>query len=130
MANVRFSPPNSWIIDCDCGASHTITCAGTTSGGSSDDGGDIDTGWGHGPRTHTVTVPTSGSLRDPSLLEDILTRLQREPEPSSTWQIRVVHGSIALPDLEGLVELQRRTGRDIVVSPGRDDESGAGNAGR
>jgi hypothetical protein len=83
MASTRFSPPNSWIIDCDCGASHTVTCGETTSGGSDDD--DVDTGWGTGPRTHTVTVPTSDRLRDPSMLEDIQAHLRQEPEPSTIW---------------------------------------------
>lgn len=129
MANVRFSPPNTYIIDCDCGRSHTVTCGGTTSGGSDDDG-DIDTDWGHGPRTHTVTAPTSGSLRDRSLLEAIEAQLQREPERSTVWEVRVARGPIALPDLEGLFDIQRREGRVIVVSPGPDDERGAGNAGR
>lgn len=129
MANVRFSPPNSWIVDCDCGASHVVTCGGIASGDSGDDG-DVDTGWGHGPRTHTITVPTSDGLRDRSLLEEILTQQRREPEPSSRWQVRVAHGSIAVPDLEGLVELQRMTGRDISISVAPDDDGGTDDAGR
>ena len=129
MANIRFSPPNTYTIDCDCGRSHTITCGGTTSDGSDDDG-DIDTDWGHGPRTHTVTAPTSGGLRDRSLLEVVEAQLRREPEPSTVWEVRVARGPIALPDLEGLFELQRREGRVIVISPGFEDERGDGDAGR